>query len=351
MREGKKRLYFCCAEEDSLYAIDCLRKEKKRTGLTGLEQRQLKFMEYRAAESCIYLAPAVIFAAANQESCAAWLLGSPQASRDGWYQRGIVWMKRHPAFLEKFGWKERRCAILAAGVLEQAESTDEPQDWNRVCQMLAGGWELLWGRMKRAQCLDAAGWKEMISPWKDSVCMSSGMAGVLLCMAILLEKPVLDRDQLWRPVQKLRGFTEDCLKASKIADKPTEDYSYEGNEKMIWLLAHFKNPQKPAYIREKARIGSEWLDRLFAITTLAGLPVSACETMTISFGEVQKLLELMEEERMSERQYMTFLMLYAISKELACAGRAVTDMPQGARAEIGMKNSMVAESVPYGKRQ
>lgn len=90
---------------------------------------------------------------------------------------------------------------------------------------------------------------------------------------------------------------------------------------MGWLLSRFANPQKPAYIREKARISSEWLERLYRVMSLAGLPASACETMNLTCREVQQILELME-EKPTERQYMTFLMLYAVSKELAQAGRA-----------------------------
>lgn len=90
---------------------------------------------------------------------------------------------------------------------------------------------------------------------------------------------------------------------------------------MGWLLSRFANPQRPAYIREKARLSSEWLERLYRVMALAGLPASACETMNLSCREVQQILELME-EKPTERQYMTFLMLYAVSRELAQAGRA-----------------------------
>ena len=45
-------------------------------------------------------------------------------------------MRRYPVFLEQFGWKQRRYAILAAGIFEQLEeeSMDEfEKGKNQVC--------------------------------------------------------------------------------------------------------------------------------------------------------------------------------------------------------------------------
>lgn len=321
MAEERGRLYFCSAEEDSLYAIGQLEKLRESGSLSEREARQLSFMKRRAAEGMIYLTPAVIYAVANQKNCMEWMQRAGEERRQGWYQRGVAWMKRYPAFLERFGWKERKNAILAAGILDRAEDGEDDRGWEPVRGMLRGGWRFLWKRMKNSAQLDDDMWQEMMDPWKDSACMSCGMAGVILLMASLLEKPVRDRDQLWRSLQKLRDFSQDCLKAPKARESCGEVFPFSEDERMAWLLNRFRNPQRPAYIKEKARLGSEWLEQLYRIMELAGLPASACETMTISCREVQLLLDAME-DKMTERQYMTFLMLYAVSRELAQAGRA-----------------------------
>lgn len=320
MREGKGPLYFCGAEEDSLYTMEILQERRRAAGLTEREERLLSFMERRARESWIYLAPAVIYAAANQKSCANWLSRAGQERQEAWYQRGVAWMRRYPAFLEKFGWKQRKKAILAAGILAQTEGGGE-KEWETVCCLLMGGWKLLWEKMEFARALDARGWKEAIAPWRDSRGMSCAMAGVLLLMAALLEKPVYDRDQLERDFQKLRKFSDGCL------EKPCEDradsaeFPLTEDDRMEWLVAHFRNPQRLSCVREKGRIDSDWLNQLFQIMRLAGLPVSACETLTLSGREVRQILETMD-GRMSAKNYMTFLALYTVAKELAQAGRA-----------------------------
>lgn len=320
MCENKDFLRFCSAEDDSLYALKQLRSRREEGSLTRQEERQLVFMEKRAGESTVYLAPAVIYAAANQKSCGSWLLKHTGEQQEKWYAQGVAWMRRHPAFLEKFGWKERKTAILAAGILALAESREEQQDWQNVSGMLQGGWNLLWRRMKQSRQLTACDWEEMKSPWKDSEWMNCAMSGVLLLMAALLHKPVYDLDRIWHSLLKLRNFSEKCLKMPE-KDSFKEELSPDREDKMGWLLKHFKNPQRPAYIREKDRISSEWLERLFKVMELAGLPPCACETMTLSCREVCQLLDAME-DRMTERQYMTFLLLYAVSRELAQAGRA-----------------------------
>lgn len=328
MAEECGRLYFSCAEEDSLYAIRRLRQLKESGRLSEHGERQLSFMESRTAEGMIYLMPAVVYAAANQKSCGEWLRRAGEEQQRAWYQSGVSWMRQYPAFLERFGWKERKNAILAAGILTQADSGTQERLWEPVRGMLRSGWRFLWNRMKSNPCLDNDMWEEMMEPWKDSACMSCGMAGVLLLMASLLKKPVRDRDQLWRSLQKLRNFSQSCLKTPKPRECCGEAFPFSEDGKMEWLLNRFTNPQRPAYIKEKARLSSEWLEQLYRIMDMAGLPASACETMSISCREVQQLLEAME-DKMTERQYMTFLMLYVVSRELALAGRAAValDIP------------------------
>ncbi len=321
MAEQLGRLHFCCAEEDSLYAIERLSEMERSGGLSEREARQLSYMKRRAQEGMIDLTPAVIYAIANQKSCGEWVMRAGEERQKIWYQSGVAWMKRYPAFLEKFGWKERRNAIWAAGILDRAKSGTGDREWEPVRGILRSGWRFLWNRMKNSAQLDDELWEEMTAPWKDSACMSSGMAGVILLMAALWQKPVRNRDQLWRSLQKLRDFSQSCLCAPKEWQGCAEDFPFGEDAKMEWLLTRFRNPQRPAYIKEKARMSSEWLEQLFRIMELAGLPASACETMSISCREVQQILEAME-GRLTERQYMTFLMLYAVSKELATAGRA-----------------------------
>lgn len=321
MCENKGYLYFCSAEEDSFYALELLKKRRTEGSLTQQEERQIVFMEKRAKESTVYLAPAVIYAAANQKSCSSWLQKHSGEQQEKWYAQGIGWMRRHPAFLEKFGWKERKCAIIAAGLLAGAEGKEERQAWEGVCRMLQGGWNLLWRRMQQSRQLTAGDWEEMKSPWKESEWMDCAMSGVILLMAALLKKPVLDLDRIWHGLLKLQAFSESCLKTPGRKGICTEEFTFDRDDRMSWLLRHFKNPQRPAYIREKDRISSEWLERLFRVMELAGLPPCACETMALSCREVNQLLEAMG-DKMTERQYMTFLMLYAVSRELAQAGRA-----------------------------
>ena len=53
---------------------------------------------------------------------------------------------------------------------------------------------------------------------------------------------------------------------------------------------------------------------------LAGLPAGTFEAVSLSVQEVNGLVNLMG-EKLTARQYMTFLMLYSVSRELAQAGR------------------------------
>lgn len=333
MREGKKYLYFCCAEKDSLYVLDSLRKQKAT--LSKREARRLAFMEKRVEESRIYLTPAVVYAAANQKNCEAWMKKVDESVQKEWYADGVAWLRRCPAFLERFGWKERKNAVMAAGILARTESGKAENAQETLCGLLCSGWKFLWERIRHSGCLDAESWKEMLEPWQDSAGMSCGMAGVLLLMAALLEKPVYDRDQLWRDFQRLRAFSLNCLKRPEPELVKREEPSEAENEKLEWLLEHFKNPQKLCYIQEKRRFDSEWQEQLFRVMRMAGLSASVCETASLSCREVRMLLGELE-GRMSPQKYMTFLALYTVSKELARAGRAAAavEAPAGAGMEL-----------------
>lgn len=321
MREDGELLYFCSAEEDSLYALRRLQRQKRTAGLTKREERQLSFMEKRMEESRIYLAPAVIYAAANQKSCESWMKKAAEEKQREWYAGGVAWMRRCPAFLERFGWKERKNALMAAGIVAQAQNGASQEEREALCGLLGCGWKFLWERIRHSGCLDAAGWKEMIEPWQESEGMRCGMAGVLLLMAVLLHKPVYDRDQLWRDLQQLRDFSLGCLEQPGRNGSGLQAGAFQDDKRMKWLMEHFKNPQKLCCVQEKGRIDNEWRDQLFRVMRMAGLPASTCETISLTFREVQMLLGEMD-GRLSPQKYMTFLALYTVAKELAQAGRA-----------------------------
>lgn len=341
MRKGKNCLYFCSAEKDSLYAMQRLKKQKASNGLSEWEARQLSLMEKRVEEGNIYLMPAVVYAAANQKSCESWMGKAEEKQRQEWYLSGVAWLRRCPAFLERFGWKERKNAIMAAGILSAAESGAAECARETMSKLLGCGWKFLWERIRQSDCLDAKAWKEMLEPWRDSVNMSCAMSGVLLLMATLQEKPVHDRDQLWRDLQRLRMFCLSCMKKPEPYTAKAEAFSAAENEKLEWLLEHFKNPQKLCCVQEKGRFDSEWQEQLFRVMKMAGLPASACETVTLSCSEVRMLLGELE-GRMSPQKYMTFLALYTVSKELAQAGRAAAAADMPGYSSIVMKKRMDA---------
>ena len=212
--------------------------------------------------------PAVIYAVANQRTCCAYLNRVPKGKQEEWYAAGVAWMRQNPAFLEKFGWKERKSAVLAAGLLAMAIRREEGR--LELEELLRTGWSLMWERMGQIRQLDAAGWEEMMAPWQDSCYMSSGVAAVLLLMAALNDKPVRDRDRLWRSLQKLRQFSRECFQGGSPCPPCREEFPFEKEDRMGWLLSRFANPQKPAYIREKARISSEWLERLYRVMFSGG---------------------------------------------------------------------------------
>ena len=301
-------LYFCSAEQDSLYALTLFREKEKQGTLNVQETGLLLCMEQRAEDSWIYLMPAAVYAAANQKGARSWMNRQKQEKIDLWNEKGIAWMRRYPVFLEQFGWKQRRYAILAAGIFEQLEeeSMDEfEKGKNQVCHFLQGSWGFLWKRMQQCDRLSVQEWKEMKAPWKDSVRMDCAMSGILLLMAQLLKKELEERDRLCVGFMKLQQFTQESLRTNGIAAKQsakvsgaepvdargteirsvgvgTNPTALVESEKMGWLFQKFRNPERPAYIHEKGRISSEWLEQL---------------------------------------HHMTFLMLYSVSRELAQAGR------------------------------
>lgn len=149
-------LYFCSAEQDSLYALTLFRKKEKQGTLNVQETGLLLCMEQRAEDSWIYLMPAAVYAAANQKGARSWMNRQKQEKIDLWNEKGIAWMRRYPVFLEQFGWKQRRYAILAAGIFEQLEeeSMDEfEKGKNQVCHFLQGSWGFLWKRMQQCDRL------------------------------------------------------------------------------------------------------------------------------------------------------------------------------------------------------
>lgn len=150
--------------------------------------------------------------------------------------------------------------------------------------------------------------------------MDSGMSGVLLFMAGLQKKEFEELDRIWDSILKLREFVGECLQESPALPECIREPFYPDDEKLSWLLGRFRNPQRPAYIHEKKRFSSEWLESLYEVMELAGLPAGACETACLSCQEISRLVDMMGEKR-TERQYMTFLMLYCVSRELAQAGR------------------------------
>ena len=299
-RRGKY-LYFCSAEQDSLYALTLFREKEKQGTLNVQETGLLLCMEQRAEDSWIYLMPAAVYAAANQKGARSWMNRQKQEKIDLWNEKGIAWMRRYPVFLEQFGWKQQ-------------------------CDRLS-----------------VQEWKEMKAPWKDSVRMDCAMSGILLLMAQLLKKELEERDRLCVGFMKLQQFTQESLRTNGIAAKQsakasgvepvdacgteirsvgvdTNPTALVETEKMGWLFQKFRNPERPAYIHEKGRISSEWLEQLHQIMELAGLPAGTFEAVSLSVQEVNGLVNLMG-EKLTARQYMTFLMLYSVSRELAQAGR------------------------------
>lgn len=91
-------LYFCSAEQDSLYALTLFRKKEKQGTLNVQETGLLLCMEQRAEDSWIYLMPAAVYAAANQKGARSWMNRQKQEKIDLWNEKGIAWMRRYPVF-------------------------------------------------------------------------------------------------------------------------------------------------------------------------------------------------------------------------------------------------------------
>ena len=129
--------------------------------------------------------------------------------------------------------------------------------------------------------------------------------GILLLMAQLLKKELEERDRLCVGFMKLQQFTQESLRTNGIAAKQsakvsgaepvdargteirsvgvgTNPTALVESEKMGWLFQKFRNPERPAYIHEKGRISSEWMEQLHQIMELAGLPAGAFEAVSLS---------------------------------------------------------------------
>ena len=91
-RRGKY-LYFCSAEQDSLYALTLFREKEKQGTLNVQETGLLLCMEQRAEDSWIYLMPAAVYAAANQKGARSWMNRQKQEKIDLWNEKGIAWMR------------------------------------------------------------------------------------------------------------------------------------------------------------------------------------------------------------------------------------------------------------------
>lgn len=332
MHDNKGLFTFCAMQPESM-AVLCMLQEKKEKGqLSKREERQLYFLKERREEGMIWLLPALIFAAANQSNCKEFFERASKEQKDAWQEAGKAWMRHYPAFLDRIGWQERCLAILSAGFL-MSVSENSKEAIGLLRRFLAENWSLLWDRIKHEEELGAAEWEELLQPWEDSAAMESAMTAVFLCMVNLQKKPVRDMDRFWRTLRRLKTFTEHCLEKGEKRPRRRKMAVHEENvswqpkagnalmqERLDWLFAHFKNPQRIAYLKERGRISSEWLDTLFTVMEKAGLERSACESMQIGGDEVIRLLECFT-DRASERQYITFLLLYTVSRELVKAGR------------------------------
>lgn len=296
--------------------------------------------------------------------------------------------------LEQFGWKQRRYAILAAGIL----SSWKRNPWTSLKKEKSGlpfftgklGISLeAYAAVRQAECAGmernesavegfcADGLRDVRHPFID------GTAS---------EKELEERDRLCVGFMKLQQFTQESLRTNGIAAKQsakasgvepvdacgteirsvgvdTNPTALVETEKMGWLFQKFRNPERPAYIHEKGRISSEWLEQLHQIMELAGLPAGTFEAVSLSVQEVNGLVNLMG-EKLTARQYMTFLMLYSVSRELAQAGRTAaalqfiqTSRLRGASPAAmgtgmtaaalmsGGAGAMVAERSRYGVRK
>ena len=332
MSDKRTVFEFCAMQPESLVVLRALQEKKEKGELNKREERQLHFLKERQEEGQVWLRPALVFAAANQNGSRDFFIRANQDQKDSWKEVGTAWMRRYPAFLNRVGWQERQLAIHAAGFFVSAQD-DSRESVALLRRYFAESWSFLWSRIKQAETLGVSEWEELLLPWEDSPVMECAMAAVFLCMANLQKKTVVDIDQIWRLLRRLKMFTEQCIKRQDGTKKQRCMAVREDNgvwnkgetntvqkERLEWLFAHFKNPQRLAYLKEKGRISSEWMETLFNVMEKAGLPRSACESMQIGGEEVIRLLDCFT-ERASERQYITFLLLYTVSRELVKAGQ------------------------------
>lgn len=331
MSDRRSVFEFCAMQQESLVVLRALQEKKEKGELNKREQRQLYFLKERQEEGRIWLMPALIFAAANQSTCREFFWRASAEEKDRWQQAGMEWMKQYPGFLQRIGWQERWLAVRTAGFFVCMQSrSKESLVWLR--RFFSENWGLLWSRIRQREELGSVEWEELLLPWEDSEAMECAMAAVFLCMAGLQKKVLRDMDQCWRTLRKLKAFTEECIRTPEVKSNGLQlAVKEEGmvwpagtgdvqRERLEWLFGHFKNPQRLAYLKEKGRISSEWMDTLFGVMEKAGLPRSACESMQIGGDEVLNLLECFT-DRASERQYITFLLLYTVSRELVKAGQ------------------------------
>lgn len=219
------------------------------------------------------------------------------------------------------------------------------------------------------------------------------MSGILLLMAQLLKKELEERDRLCVGFMKLQQFTQESLRTNGIAAKQpakvsgAEPVDACGTE--IRSVGVGTNPtgacrnrkdgmgcSRNFAIRSALLISMKkggfpvngW-NSWHQIMELAGLPAGTFEAVSLSVQEVNGLVNLMG-EKLTARQYMTFLMLYSVSRELAQAGRTAAalqfiqtsrlrgaspdadgDRNDSGGIDVRRAGAMVAERSRYGVRK
>ena len=124
-----------------------------------------------------------------------------------------------------------------------------------------------------------------------TVAWTGTVLSLIHILAQLLKKELEERDRLCVGFMKLQQFTQESLRTNGIAAKQsakvsraepvdacgteirsvsvgTNPTALVETEKMGWLFQKFRNPERPAYIHEKGRISSEWLEQLHQICLL-----------------------------------------------------------------------------------
>jgi hypothetical protein len=150
MSDKRSVFEFCAMQPESLVVLQALQEKKTKGELNKREQRQLYFLKERQEEGRVWLMPALLFAAANQNSCREFFWRASEEEKDRWQQTGIAWMKQYPGFLDRIGWQERSLAVRTAGffVCTQAKSRESRTMLRRF---FSENWSLLWTRIRQKE--------------------------------------------------------------------------------------------------------------------------------------------------------------------------------------------------------